>query len=299
MTDAHQHALVDIAILDDDPDFRTYLEDALKDDGQYSVRAFAHAGGVVCRLEQRLPDIVLLDMKMGEFKGDKVLEQLLAAHPTLCVIIVTGYPSLEDMRATFKLKVFDYLSKPFSLAQLRQTLNNAIEKFGLGRTTQDRLRERLGHRIKMLRVERDWSLKDLAATTNSASRRSAPSSAAPICRASRACWPSAGHSTRGRRKCWPRSISRFGGAACTLFRARYLLHDFHPVFLAVGVEDVHLLAIDGELHGVSGLEVSRFCVVETAAFAHEICTRRAFEQVRIPDLHDGHVALAAVRSVVC
>jgi transcriptional regulator with XRE-family HTH domain len=29
----------------------------------------------------------------------------------------------------------------------------------------DRLRERLGHRVKLLRVERDWSLKDLAAIT--------------------------------------------------------------------------------------------------------------------------------------
>src|SRR6185369_15147146 len=111
------------------------------------------------------PDIVLLDMKMGEFRGDKVLEQLLARWPTVCVIIVTGYPSLEDMRATFKLKVFDYLAKPFSLAQLRQTLKNAVDTFGLGRTPHDRLRERLGHRIKMLRVERDWSLKDLAAAT--------------------------------------------------------------------------------------------------------------------------------------
>jgi DNA-binding XRE family transcriptional regulator len=58
--------------------------------------------------------------------------------------------------------VFDYLAKPFSLSQLRQTLQNAIETFGFGRTAQDRLRERLGHAIKMLRVERDWSLKDLA-----------------------------------------------------------------------------------------------------------------------------------------
>jgi DNA-binding XRE family transcriptional regulator len=91
-----------------------------------------------------------------------VLEQLLTRWPNLCVIIVTGYPSLEDMRATFKLRVFDYLAKPFSLAQLRQTLNNAIEKFGLGRNLQDKLRERLGHSIKMLRVERGWSLKDLA-----------------------------------------------------------------------------------------------------------------------------------------
>jgi DNA-binding NtrC family response regulator len=112
-----------------------------------------------------LPDIVLLDMKMGEFTGDKVVEQLLAKWPELCIIVVTGYPSLEDMRATFKLRVFDYLAKPFSLAQLRQTLQNAIEKFNLGRTPQDRLRERLGHRIKLMRVERDWSLKDLAAAT--------------------------------------------------------------------------------------------------------------------------------------
>jgi DNA-binding Xre family transcriptional regulator len=69
------------------------------------------------------------------------------------------------MRVTFKLRVFDYLAKPFSLAQLRQTLQNAIDQFSLGRTPQNRLRERLGHSIKLLRVARDWSLKDLAAAT--------------------------------------------------------------------------------------------------------------------------------------
>jgi DNA-binding NtrC family response regulator len=156
---------VDIAILDDDLDFRHYLEDTLRDERLYIVRAFGHPEDLFAGCEQRLPDIVLLDMKMGEFRGDKVLEQLLAAYPGLCVIIITGYPSLEDMRATFKMKVFDYIAKPFSLTQLRQTLRNAIDKFGLGRSAQDRLRERLGHRIKLLRVERDWSLKDLASAT--------------------------------------------------------------------------------------------------------------------------------------
>ena len=158
-------ASVEVYVLDDDPDFRNYLEDALKDEGTYSLRTFALPDELYAACEQRVPDIVLLDMKMGEFKGEKVLEQLLGLYPNLCVIVITGYPSLEDMRATFKLKVFDYISKPFSLAQLRQTLKNAVEKFGLGRTLQDRLRERLGHRIKLLRVERDWSLKDLAAAT--------------------------------------------------------------------------------------------------------------------------------------
>lgn len=156
---------VTVAVLDDDADFRNYLEDALKDESGYLVSTYPHPEDLFAACEQQVPDIVLLDMKMGEFRGEQVLEQLLASYPALCVIIVTGYPSLEDMRATFKMKVFDYIPKPFSLVQLRQTLANAVEKFGLGRAPHTRLRERLGHRIKMLRVERDWSLKDLAAAT--------------------------------------------------------------------------------------------------------------------------------------
>jgi two-component system, OmpR family, response regulator len=160
-----RETIADIALLDDDLDFRTYLEDFLKEESVYSVRAFGNAAELYIGCQERSPDIVLLDMKMGDVTGDKVLEQLLTRWPGMCVIIITGYPSLEDMRATFKLKVFDYLSKPFSLAQLRQVLKNAVDAFGLGRSPQDRLRERLGHSIKMMRVERDWSLKDLANQT--------------------------------------------------------------------------------------------------------------------------------------
>jgi len=162
---AQLEAQVDIAVLDDDLDFRNYMEDVLKDEGIYSVRTFAHPDDLFAAAEQQIPDIVLLDMKMGEFKGDSVLEQLQTRWPGLCVIIVTGYPSFEDMRATFKLNVFDYITKPFSLAQLRLVLKNAVETKDLGKTPQDRLRERLGHRIKVLRVEKDWSLKELAAST--------------------------------------------------------------------------------------------------------------------------------------
>jgi DNA-binding NtrC family response regulator len=162
---ASQAAVADIAVLDDDLDFRNYIEDFLKDESVYTVRTFATADELFTGCEERLADIVLLDMKMGDASGDRVLEQLLTRWPGLCVIIVTGYPSLEDMRATFKLKVFDYLAKPFSLAQLRQVLKNAVDAFGLGKSPQDRLRDRLGRSIKMLRVARDWSLKDLAAQT--------------------------------------------------------------------------------------------------------------------------------------
>jgi DNA-binding NtrC family response regulator len=163
MTDIATAIAAEIAILDDDLDFRNYLEDVITDERVYAVRSYASATDLYASFEERVPDIVLLDMKMGDVTGDKVLEQLLARWPRLCVVVITGYPSLEDMRATFKLKVFDYIAKPFTLTQLRQVLKNAVEAFGLGHTAQDRLRERLGHAIKMLRVSRDWSLKDMAA----------------------------------------------------------------------------------------------------------------------------------------
>jgi len=157
--------IVDVAVLDDDIDFRNYIEDLLRDEGGFSVRTFAQQEELFSSAETQIPDIVLLDMKMGTVTGEEVVEQLLTRWPEMCIIVITGYPSLENMRATFKLRVFDYLAKPFSLAQLRQTLQNAVEQFGLGRTPQDLLRERLGHRIKLLRVERGWSLKDLAGAT--------------------------------------------------------------------------------------------------------------------------------------
>lgn len=151
--------IVDIAVLDDDKDFLQYMEDFLGDEGAYRVSTFTHPDDL---LSSPRPEILLLDMKMGPFSGAIELERIQQQWPDLCVVIVTGYPSLEDMRTTFKRQVFDYLAKPFSLVQLRQTLANAIETHGLGKTPQERLHESLGRQVKLLRVEKDWSLKDLA-----------------------------------------------------------------------------------------------------------------------------------------
>ena len=156
---------LDLVVLDDDADFRQYLEDILKGDG-HQVRLCATPDEMWAINAERLPDIVLLDMKMGEVKGEQVLDQLRTRWPDLCVIIITGYPDLDDMRTAFRLRSFDYLTKPFSLSQLRDALERAVKAFDLGQNDVEKLRERLGQRIKSLRTERDWGLKDLAAATN-------------------------------------------------------------------------------------------------------------------------------------
>ncbi len=155
---------LDIVVLDDDADFRQYIEDILKDDGHH-VRLCATPEEMWAANQEHLPDVVLLDMKMGEVTGERVLDQLRLRWPDLCVIIITGYPALDDMRAAFRLRSFDYLTKPFSLSQLREALERAVTTLGLGQNDIEKLRERLGHRIKALRSEKDWGLKELAAAT--------------------------------------------------------------------------------------------------------------------------------------
>lgn len=150
-----------IIALDDDADFREYLRGILESEG-HTVRLAATPDELFRMADERLPDLVLLDIKMGRHSGEDTLREIRARWPRLCVIIVTGYPSLETMRNTFKQDVFDYLSKPFSLKELRATLAQAAEAFGLGGRPQDRLRTELGRRIRLTRTERGWTLKELS-----------------------------------------------------------------------------------------------------------------------------------------
>jgi CheY-like chemotaxis protein/DNA-binding XRE family transcriptional regulator len=150
-----------IAALDDDADFREYLATVLAPDG-HALRAYATPGELLAGCEISLPDLVLLDMKMGEHTGEGVLAELRERWPRLCIIVVTGYPSLDSMRQTFRQQVFDYVAKPFSPAELRRVLAQAAAELGLGRRPQDRLRLELGRQIRLSRTERGWTLKDLS-----------------------------------------------------------------------------------------------------------------------------------------
>jgi CheY-like chemotaxis protein/DNA-binding XRE family transcriptional regulator len=150
-----------VVALDDDADFREYVRSVLEQGG-HEVRAAATPDEFFATCEARLPDIVLLDIKMGNFSGEQVLAEIRRRWTRLCVIVVTGYPSLDSMRQTFKQDVFDYLAKPFSIAELQRCLAQAAEALGLGKRPQDRLRAELGRQIRIARTERGWTLKDLS-----------------------------------------------------------------------------------------------------------------------------------------
>jgi CheY-like chemotaxis protein/DNA-binding XRE family transcriptional regulator len=168
--------VLNIIALDDDADFREYIRSVLESEG-HDVRTAAKADEFFAHAELRLPDVVLLDMNMGRDSGDAVLAEIRKRWPRMCVIIITGYPSLESMRRTLRpgaagatgaggtsgaAGVFDYLAKPFTLEELRRSLDQAAAAFALGQRPEDRLRHELGRQIRMARTERGWTLKDLS-----------------------------------------------------------------------------------------------------------------------------------------
>jgi len=150
-----------IVAVDDDPDFREYLHTVL-DPAGHDLRTAADPAMLYEAVESRMPDVVLLDMKMGESDGEDVLAELRRRWPKLCVIVVTGYPTLDSMRQTFKQDVFDYVAKPFSTDDLSRVLAQAAAAFNLGGRPQDRLRSELGRQIRLSRTRREWTLKDLS-----------------------------------------------------------------------------------------------------------------------------------------
>lgn len=150
-----------IAALDDDADFREYIKTVLEGDG-HRVGTFASPSDCFASFDDALPDVLLLDMNMGRHSGSDVLAEVRRRWPRLCVIVITGYPSLDTMRQTFRQDVFDYIAKPFSLADLRKTLQQAVDTLRLGQSAQDRLRAELGRQVRLARTAKSWTLKDLS-----------------------------------------------------------------------------------------------------------------------------------------
>lgn len=150
-----------VLAIDDDADFREFIEAMLLELG-HEAKAVASPRALFEAIEASMPDVVLLDIKMGKHSGEDVLAQIRERWQKLCVIVVTGYPSLETMRETFKKDAFDYLAKPFSRDDLRHTLAQAADALNLGGSGADRLRRELGRRIRIARTERGWTLKELS-----------------------------------------------------------------------------------------------------------------------------------------
>ncbi|MFZ0768162.1 MAG: response regulator, partial [Acidimicrobiales bacterium] len=102
-----------ILVVDDDPEITKLLEKFLSNEG-YDVAVAANGAGALAAASSAEPDLVILDIVLGNEDGREVLRELrlISDVPT---IFLTGRGLESERIAGLKLGADDYMVKPFSL----------------------------------------------------------------------------------------------------------------------------------------------------------------------------------------
>jgi DNA-binding NtrC family response regulator len=121
---------IDLLLVDDDPDFRESVARRFTRRG-FQVQEATHGEQALQLASLREFDVVILDMVMPGLSGIQVLEQLKLTHPESEVILLTGQGTIETAVQAMKLGAYDFLTKPFPLAELEILIEKAYERHQL------------------------------------------------------------------------------------------------------------------------------------------------------------------------
>lgn len=146
---------IDILVVDDEDMIRWTLKESLEAEG-YRVTDFANARDFLRYFQEKGGDIVLLDIRLPDASGLDVLVDITRIDPDVPVVVMTAYGDVETAVTAMKRGAYDYLSKPYNLAEvnllirkivqaslLKSQLNRYLEKEG------NNYSQILGENVKM------------------------------------------------------------------------------------------------------------------------------------------------------
>jgi two-component system, NtrC family, response regulator AtoC len=113
---AHAGSL-DVLLVDDEPDLRLVLADALRDAG-HRVTMATDGAQALDLVRSRVFDIVLCDVRLPKVDGLTLFRRTRQESPATDVILMTAYAEVADAVAALKEGAYDYLTKPFELDEL-------------------------------------------------------------------------------------------------------------------------------------------------------------------------------------
>jgi len=155
---------VKILIVDDNESFTNVAKSFLEQKNHF-VKVLNHPSGVTETLRGESFHIIVLDLKMPDQSGEQLLEEIRKNDPHICVIIVTGYPSVESALQTMKMKAYDYLQKPFDMNVLSDVIDRAVQELGIYTDPEEEIKRIIGTRLRQLRKDNNYTLKNLSTKT--------------------------------------------------------------------------------------------------------------------------------------
>ena len=118
--------MVRLLVVEDEPDLREVLLTGLSRGG-FVVAAASDGDQALATLAEQEFDLVVLDLRMPKRGGIDVLKAMRADGHDAEVIVITGHAEMETAIEALRLKAFDYITKPFRLAELAELVSRAIE----------------------------------------------------------------------------------------------------------------------------------------------------------------------------
>ena len=115
-----------ILICDDEEGIRESFNVILSDD--YQLKFATNGLEAIETLKTLSPDLMMLDIKMPKMNGMEILKQVKKLKPSLPVIIVTGYKSVEMAEEALRNGAADYLPKPFDSQKILKVVAETIRK---------------------------------------------------------------------------------------------------------------------------------------------------------------------------
>ena len=138
---AREAASVSILIVDDEPVIRETCAEVARQTGMKPI-GVASAEEALEVLERSAVDIILTDLMLQHSDGMELLKRVRETHPTVPVIVLTQYGTIDSAVAATRLGAVDYVTKPFRIEELKSRLERAARSVEL-QLENNLLREQL------------------------------------------------------------------------------------------------------------------------------------------------------------
>jgi NtrC-family two-component system response regulator AlgB len=119
-------ALVRTLVIDDEESIRRMLRLCLESAG-HAVQLASTADAGLDAARRSPPDLVLLDLRLGDRSGLDVLRALRQEAPGARVVLMTAYATIDSAVEAMRLGAIDYLPKPFTPDQLLHTVQRVLD----------------------------------------------------------------------------------------------------------------------------------------------------------------------------
>ena len=116
-----------LLVIDDEPGIRESLEALLTDEG-YSVELAPTGEGGLRFLDKKPFDLVLLDVMLPDKSGLEVLREIRSANPTLAVVMITAYGSVENAVDAMRNGATNYVTKPWDNERLLAEISMLVRQ---------------------------------------------------------------------------------------------------------------------------------------------------------------------------